>query len=57
MTAPAPAMSAECTVATATPDYETFHKKCRQTDDIHLPHSTGIILVARCTCACHRSTQ
>lgn len=57
MTAPAPAMSAECTVATATPDYETFHGKCRQADDIHLPHSTGIILVARCTCACHRSTH
>lgn len=45
-------MSAECTVALR-PDCKGMHAKCRQTEDIPLPHSTGILLLARCRCACH----
>jgi hypothetical protein len=46
-------MSAECTVALR-PEYKGMHAKCRQTKDIPLPHSTGILLQARCWCRCHR---
>ncbi|MDW4908981.1 hypothetical protein RB628_27495 [Streptomyces sp. ADMS] len=45
-------MSAECAVALR-PEYEGVHATCRQTEDIPLPHSTGILLQARCRCACH----
>ena len=52
-TAEAPTLSAECTVGKL-PDYEYLHDKCRQTKDVPLPHSTGILLQARCRCVCHR---
>lgn len=45
-------LSAECTVAKH-PDYTDMHDRCRQTEDIALPHSTGILLWPRCRCACH----
>jgi hypothetical protein len=44
--------SAECTVAMR-PGYQSLHGECRQTKDVPLPHSTGILLVKRCTCSCH----
>lgn len=47
------AMSAECAVALRA-EYAGMHAKCRQTKDIPLPHSTGILLQARCRCSCHR---
>ena len=46
-------MSAECAVALR-PEYKGMHGWCRQTEDIPLPHSTGILLLARCRCVCHR---
>ncbi|WP_432158414.1 hypothetical protein [Streptomyces sp. bgisy153] len=52
MTETAGARSPACTLA-QTRDYEAMHGQCRQTKDIPLPHSTGILLVARCTCSCH----
>lgn len=45
-------MSAECALAQR-PEYEDLHGQCRRTRDIPLPHSNGLILVPRCTCACH----
>ncbi len=45
-------MSAECTVAQR-PEYEELHATCRQTNDVPLPHSSGLLLVRRCPCACH----
>ncbi|WP_432192817.1 hypothetical protein [Streptomyces sp. bgisy027] len=45
-------LSAECTLARR-PDYRGLHKECRQTRDIPLPHSNGLLLVRRCTCTCH----
>lgn len=48
-----PALSAECTLAQR-PDYRGLHKDCRQTKDVPLPHSNGILLVRRCECTCHR---
>lgn len=56
MTAPevdTSARSAECAVA-AKPGYEDLHLDCRQTKDIPLPHGGGLLLMARCTCSCHR---
>ena len=54
MTMPAAdaALSAECTLATQ-PGYEDLHEQCRQTRDIPLPHSYGLLLVPRCRCGCH----
>jgi hypothetical protein len=49
-------LSAECAVA-RTPGYEDLHGQCRQTRDIPLPHSTGVVLVPRCHCTCHRRTR
>ncbi|MGM9380531.1 hypothetical protein [Streptomyces antibioticus] len=46
------AVSPECAVALR-PGYEDLHRRCRQFKDIPLPHSTGILLVQRCRCACH----
>ncbi|WP_369251238.1 hypothetical protein [Streptomyces sp. R41] len=46
-------LSAECTLARR-PGYKDVHRECRQTKDVPLPHSNGILLVARCGCACHR---
>lgn len=48
------ALSAECTLASK-PGYGDVHAMCRQTQDIPLPHSTGILLVHRCRCSCHRA--
>ncbi|WP_405948344.1 hypothetical protein OG588_19015 [Streptomyces prunicolor] len=55
MTAPATdssAWSAECIVAQR-PEYKELHDDCRQTTDIPLPGTTGILLQPRCGCACH----
>lgn len=49
----APALSAECELAKQ-PGYEDVHDLCRQTADIPLPHSRGILLQPRCGCGCHR---
>lgn len=49
-------LSAECTVGKR-PEYEGMHARCRQTKDIPLPHSTGILLAARCRCACHKESR
>lgn len=46
-------MSAECAVGLR-PEYKSMHGRCRQTEDIPLPHSNGILLLPRCRCACHR---
>ncbi|MFI1480532.1 hypothetical protein [Streptomyces sp. NPDC020747] len=46
-------MSPECAVAQR-PDHKVLHRWCRQTEDVPLPHSFGILLVRRCTCECHR---
>jgi len=48
------ALSAECTLARQ-PGYGNVHAMCRQTKDVPLPHSTGILLVQRCRCSCHRA--
>ncbi|MEI5009061.1 hypothetical protein RB196_18805 [Streptomyces sp. PmtA] len=45
-------MSAECALAQR-PSYTDLHRQCRQTEDVPLPHSDGILLVRRCTCAHH----
>jgi hypothetical protein len=44
--------SAECAVAER-PEYQDLHLKCGRTKDIPLPHSSGIVLLPRCRCACH----
>ena len=49
-------MSAECTVALR-PEYRGMHAKCRQTEDIPMPHGTGILLQARCWCRCHEGER
>jgi hypothetical protein len=56
-TRPAPPIGAEevspeCAVARAHGP-ANLHDQCSQTD-IPLPHATGILLQARCRCACHR---
>ena len=45
-------LSAQCAVGQRS-GYEDLHSACRQTRDVPLPHSTGILLVRRCTCECH----
>jgi hypothetical protein len=45
-------LSAECSLALR-PNYRGLHKECRQTRDVPLPHSHGILLVRRCGCTCH----
>ncbi|WP_155060142.1 hypothetical protein [Streptomyces blattellae] len=45
-------MSAECALAQR-PEFGTFHGGCRQTRDIPLPYSRGLLLMRRCPCACH----
>jgi hypothetical protein len=49
-------LSAECTVGKM-PDYTDMHDRCRQTEDIPLPHSTGILLLPRCRCTCHQGER
>ncbi|MFJ9114500.1 hypothetical protein ACIRJO_03010 [Streptomyces sp. NPDC102394] len=46
-------LSAECALAQR-PEYKDLHDQCRQAQDIPLPHATGILLVPRCGCSCHR---
>ncbi|WP_405803738.1 hypothetical protein OG729_01540 [Streptomyces sp. NBC_00210] len=46
-------LSAECALARQ-PTYADVHRECRQTEDVPLPHSNGIFLVACCRCPCHR---
>ncbi|AZQ32642.1 hypothetical protein EJ357_03605 [Streptomyces cyaneochromogenes] len=54
MTAPTEeqTLSAECTLGQR-PGYEDTHDLCRQTKDVPLPYSNGVLLVRRCRCACH----
>ncbi len=49
-THPSP-LTVECTLVLR-PEYEGMHAKCRQIKDIPLPHSAGILLLARCRCRC-----
>ncbi|MGW0584354.1 hypothetical protein ACWD25_52610 [Streptomyces sp. NPDC002920] len=49
-------LSAECTLGRQ-PGYEGVHAMCRQTQDVPLPHSTGVLLVPRCRCSCHRASS
>ncbi|GGN30428.1 hypothetical protein [Streptomyces fuscichromogenes] len=49
-------MSPECALAHR-PGYSKLHQDCRQTRDIPLPQSRGILLVPRCTCSHHRYTS
>ncbi|MFG2022150.1 hypothetical protein [Streptomyces sp. NPDC048825] len=49
-------LSAECTLAQR-PDYAHLHTSCRQTEDVPLPHSVGVLLVRRCGCPCHHWSQ
>jgi hypothetical protein len=49
-------LSAECTLARQRA-YTDVHTMCRQTKDVPLPHSTGILLVRRCRCTCHGSAR
>lgn len=44
--------SAECTLA-GRPEYSQLHDDCRQTKDIPLPGTSGILLQQRCGCSCH----
>jgi hypothetical protein len=46
------ALSAECALAQR-PNYKGLHRDCRQLADVPLPHSGGLVLIARCKCACH----
>ena len=46
-------LSPECTLGQHS-GYEHVHGWCRRTEDIPLPHATGILLVARCRCSCHQ---
>jgi hypothetical protein len=46
-------LSVECTLAKQ-PGYAMVHDQCRQTRDIPLPHSFGVMLIKRCTCKCHK---
>lgn len=45
-------LSTECTLAWR-PGYQDLHRECRQTEDVPLPHSHTVLLVARCRCSCH----
>lgn len=49
-------LSTECTLGRK-PGYGDVHAWCRQTKDVPLPHSTGILLVRRCRCTCHRGAK
>ncbi|MFE4666086.1 hypothetical protein ACFRI7_15360 [Streptomyces sp. NPDC056716] len=47
-----PQLSAECAVAQRT-EYADLHTWCRRTADVSLAHRGGVVLVPRCSCACH----
>lgn len=49
-------MSAECALAQR-PEYKDLHRECRQTQDVPLPNSNGLLLVCRCTCPHHTRTR
>ncbi|MFI6402759.1 hypothetical protein [Streptomyces sp. NPDC050548] len=51
-TAEAPPSSDECALAKR-PGYLDLHTECRQTQDVFLPGSAGILLAPRCGCDCH----
>ncbi|UIX33204.1 hypothetical protein [Streptomyces sp. GQFP] len=51
--ATAPALSVECPVGRE-PDYADMHTRCRQIEDVPLPHGRGILLVPRRRCSCRR---
>ncbi|MHB9861704.1 hypothetical protein [Streptomyces sp. YIM S03343] len=56
MTAPtAPVVLSEHCALASRFGYGGLHADCRQTRDIPLPHSDGIVLVPRCGCRCHAS--
>ncbi|MDX3520663.1 hypothetical protein [Streptomyces scabiei] len=44
-------LSPECALARRA-GYDSLHDDCRQTD-IPLPGAVGLLLQARCPCACH----
>ncbi|UUU22283.1 hypothetical protein [Streptomyces sp. DSM 40750] len=44
--------SAECAVAVR-PGFEYLHGQCRQTADVPLPGTVGVLLMHRCPCSCH----
>lgn len=48
------ALSAECALGRR-PGYEDLHGVCSRTRDVPLPYTPGILLVRRCTCACHKT--
>jgi hypothetical protein len=52
----AASLSTECALAQR-PEYQDLHHECRQTRDVHLPHSKGLVLQRRCACPCHRQSQ
>ncbi|EKX66622.1 hypothetical protein STRIP9103_04076 [Streptomyces ipomoeae 91-03] len=47
-------MSAECALA-GRRGHEDQHAQCRQIVDVPLPGASGMLLISRCLCACHRS--
>ncbi|KUL45073.1 hypothetical protein ADL12_04510 [Streptomyces regalis] len=49
-------MSVECVLAQR-PEYRGVHGECRQTEDVPLPHSMGLLLMRCCTCPCHRQGE
>ena len=46
-------LSVECALGRQ-PGYDDVHDLCRQTEDVPLPHSAGILVIRRCRCVCHR---
>lgn len=45
-------LSAECRLAQRR-EYRSLHGQCRQTKNVPLPHSRGLLLQRRCGCSCH----
>ncbi|MEU0524505.1 hypothetical protein [Streptomyces niveus] len=39
------------------PAYEYLRAECRQTKDVPLPHSMGLLLMTRCGCPCHQERK
>ncbi|WP_328838583.1 hypothetical protein [Streptomyces europaeiscabiei] len=48
------ALLAECALA-GRPGYEDLHRRCRQTADVPLPGTTGLLLMSACPCSCHHA--
>lgn len=53
MTAAQARLSAECRLAAQGDKYVDLHGQCRQTRDVPLPHSEGLLLIRGCPCTCH----